>query len=78
MIFQCSHYLGEVMTVNLESTTYTCRKWDLTGIPCRHAIACISFVRKTPEDYIDPLYKRDNYLRAYAYFITMKVKNLLG
>ena len=41
----------------------------MTGIPCRHVIACISFVRKTPEDYIDPLYKKDNYLRAYAYSI---------
>ena len=54
-IFQRSHYLGDVMTVNLESRTRTWRKWDLTGIPCRHTIACISFVRKTPEDYINPL-----------------------
>ena len=57
------------MTVNLESRTCTCRKWDLTEFPCRHAIACISFVLKTLEDYIDPLYKKDNYLQAYAYSI---------
>ena len=31
--------------VDLENRTCTCRKWDITGIPCCHAISCI-FCRK--------------------------------
>ncbi|KAJ0566482.1 putative transcription factor interactor and regulator CCHC(Zn) family [Helianthus annuus] len=27
--------------VNLVEKSCTCRRWDLTGIPCKHAVACI-------------------------------------
>ena len=55
-----------VMTVDLEARTCSCRKWDMTGIPCRHAISCISFLHKEVEDFISPLYKKENYLKAYS------------
>ena len=36
--------------VNLELHTCGCRKWDLTGIPCNHAISAINKGKRFPED----------------------------
>ncbi|CAH9125870.1 unnamed protein product [Cuscuta epithymum] len=54
------------LSVDLGAETCTCRKWDMSGIPCCHAIACIFFLHKEAEDFVDDCYKRDTYLKAYA------------
>ncbi|KAL2937708.1 Ryanodine receptor 1 [Bienertia sinuspersici] len=38
----------------------------MTGIPCRHAIACIFFQHKEVEDFVDTCYSKEVYLQAYA------------
>ena len=43
--------------VNLKQKTCACRKWDLTGIPCCHVIACIWFNKKDPEEYVSSYYR---------------------
>jgi hypothetical protein len=47
----------ETYIVNLVQKTCTCRKWDLTGIPCCHAIACIWHNRKDPEAFVSSYYR---------------------
>src|ERR1044072_8360785 len=42
--------------VNLASATCACRRWDLTGIPCQHVVACIWWARRNHEDYVHPCY----------------------
>ncbi|XP_010667686.1 uncharacterized protein LOC104884698 [Beta vulgaris subsp. vulgaris] len=64
-LFNVQYYLDK-LNVDLESKTCTCRKWDMLGIPCRHAIACIYFVHKEAEDFVHDSYKREVYLRAYV------------
>ncbi|KAL2925707.1 AT-hook motif nuclear-localized protein 27 [Bienertia sinuspersici] len=64
-LFQVNHYLDS-MTVNLEEKTCTCRKWDLTGIPCCHAIAAIYFCHREAEEYVHDYYKKETYLKAYS------------
>ncbi|XP_019197082.1 PREDICTED: uncharacterized protein LOC109190937 [Ipomoea nil] len=48
--------------------TCTCRSWDLTGIPCRHAISAIWMKHgKGPvNDYVHQCYFTQTYLRAYG------------
>ncbi|KAL2894817.1 Antiviral helicase SKI2 [Bienertia sinuspersici] len=64
-LFGVSHKLDKLI-VNLEDKTCTCRKWNLTGIPCSHAIACIFFMHQEAETYVHPYYLRETYLRAYS------------
>ncbi|CAH9096905.1 unnamed protein product [Cuscuta epithymum] len=41
--FQVNLYLDS-LNVDLEARSCTCRKWDMSGIPCCHRIVCISFI----------------------------------
>lgn len=43
--------------VNLDARTCTCRKWDVTGIPCHHAVSAMMKVRQHPEDYVDHFFQ---------------------
>ncbi|KAL3500630.1 hypothetical protein ACH5RR_039723 [Cinchona calisaya] len=56
---------GEKYSVNLEDRTCSCRKWDLTGIPCPHAISVIWMVLKDPVDFVDDCYSVENYFKCY-------------
>ncbi|KAK9274520.1 hypothetical protein L1049_021769 [Liquidambar formosana] len=60
---------GEKNIVNLVAYTCTCRKWDLTGIPCKHAISAIFFKHEVVKDYVSHWYTEDTYMRAYKYII---------
>lgn len=64
-LFNVNYYLDKLV-VDLEAKTCTCRKWDMVGIPCCHAVACIYFQNKEAEEFVDDYYKRDSYLSAYA------------
>ncbi|XP_024200609.1 uncharacterized protein LOC112203945 [Rosa chinensis] len=48
---------GSKYVVDLGRRACACRRWDLTGIPCKHAISAINFMREKPEDYVDACYK---------------------
>ncbi|XP_074278342.1 uncharacterized protein LOC141601934 [Silene latifolia] len=63
--FQVKQRIDEV-SVDLVGKTSTCRKWDLTGIPCSHAVAAIFNAHGQTEEYVDDMYKKDAYLRAYG------------
>ncbi|XP_019191044.1 PREDICTED: uncharacterized protein LOC109185560 [Ipomoea nil] len=54
----------KVFKVSLLQKQCSCRRWDLTGIPCSHAIAAIRKQRERPEDYVHNCYTVDSYFRA--------------
>ncbi|XP_038722029.1 uncharacterized protein LOC120014182 [Tripterygium wilfordii] len=51
--------------VRLRHVECTCGAWQLSGIPCPHAIRAIHDNGEKPEDYINLWYKTNTYLRAY-------------
>ncbi|XP_058741784.1 uncharacterized protein LOC131614177 [Vicia villosa] len=59
----------ETYIVNLLQKTCACRRWDLTGIPCCHAIACIWFNKKDPKDYVSSFYRRSTVMATYSHII---------
>ncbi|XP_028065900.1 uncharacterized protein LOC114268865 [Camellia sinensis] len=50
--------------VHLGMMTCMCREWEISRVPCKHAVAAISHSRLTLEDFFHPYYSKKNYLRA--------------
>ena len=55
--------------VDLYKRTCSCRFWDLTGIPCKHAVSAIWTNREKPEDYVHHYYSKATYLAVYKHLI---------
>ncbi|KAL6179646.1 hypothetical protein ACLB2K_046318 [Fragaria x ananassa] len=45
-------------SVQLDMRTCTCRRWNLSGIPCAHAIAAIYSKGWSPDNFVDACYTR--------------------
>ncbi|CAK8565913.1 unnamed protein product [Lathyrus sativus] len=59
----------ETYVVNLLQQKCGCRKWDLSGIPCCHDIACIWYNKKEPEEYVSSFYRKSIVLATYSHII---------
>ncbi|XVF43695.1 hypothetical protein PTKIN_Ptkin02bG0061300 [Pterospermum kingtungense] len=54
-------------TVNLNKKEYSCRVWQLTGIPCPHACCAIWHDEKDPNEFMHMWYHPATYYKAYQY-----------
>jgi len=55
-----------MFVVNLIERTCTCRAWQGSGIPCKHAIAYITSIPGAIlEDYVHEYYSVDKFKAAY-------------
>lgn len=46
-----------------------CRKWDVSGIPCKHALACITENGWDVEEYVEDAYYTSTYKKIYMHVI---------
>nr|KAJ0201224.1 hypothetical protein LSAT_V11C600322550 [Lactuca sativa] len=51
--YQVTGALQDQHVVDVRNKTCTCRKWELIGIPCRHAIATLNEMSNDPEAELD-------------------------
>ncbi|KAK4264930.1 hypothetical protein QN277_026045 [Acacia crassicarpa] len=51
--------------VYLSTGMCTCRAWDLTGIPCQHAICAMYHAKVDPKSRISQYYHKETYLATY-------------
>lgn len=51
-------YMKWGFIVDIQKRTCTCMEWELTGIPCCHAIASLIKIRKRAEDFIAIVIRR--------------------
>ncbi|XP_071699927.1 uncharacterized protein [Rutidosis leptorrhynchoides] len=71
--FQVMDAYLDKQAVDLRTKTCTCRRWELTGMPCKHAVACIwdmslnSVEVGDPEDWVNPVYKLDTWRQVYSF-----------
>lgn len=56
-------------TVNLSQRTCSCRYWQLSGLPCCHAISCIYKASKQLDDYIAKCYTISEYNKTYSHVL---------
>ena len=57
---------SESFAVDLKAKACTCRLFQLSGIPCPHALACIWSLGLKQMDFIDEWYKKEAYTAAYS------------
>jgi hypothetical protein len=51
--------------VNITSRTCSCRKWQLSGMPCNHAVSALYKAALHPKDFVSPFLKKEMYLKSY-------------
>jgi hypothetical protein len=77
-VLECSEEVAEVtmmggsafrFLVDLKERTCTCRKWDVSGIPCKHALAFITSLDESIESYVDLYYSVEKFRVAYSQLI---------
>ncbi|KAK8604215.1 hypothetical protein V6N13_099164 [Hibiscus sabdariffa] len=57
--------------VDLSEHTCSCRKWQLIGIPCHHAISAIFFLDQRPDAFVDACYKTITQQAIYSHMIEL-------
>jgi hypothetical protein len=57
---------GDKYAVNLQGMVCDCRKWNLTGLLCCHAIACMKHKHYNIADYVPSIYKKEAYAECYS------------
>jgi hypothetical protein len=55
--------------VDMTLRTCTCRYWQLSGLPCCHAISCIYKASRKLDDYIAPCYSIDAFRSTYSHVL---------
>jgi hypothetical protein len=60
---------NHMQAVDLARRTFTCRKWDISGLPCEHAISAIYVKDQDPVGFVDSCYSQRKYLEAYDLII---------
>ena len=78
-VSECSEDVAEVtafgdsgfrFVVNLVDMTCSCRQWDVSGIPCKHALAFITSLTNEPiEKHVDLYYSIEKFRVAYSALI---------
>lgn len=69
--YQVSGPWGDQCVVDSVERTCSCRKWELTGLPCKHAVAVnwnMAFNNQQvgiPESWADPCYLLETWRRVY-------------
>ena len=58
-------YRQQKFVVNWRKKTCDCKKWDITGIPCHHAISAILHKGSKIENYVDHCYTIKKYKKSY-------------
>lgn len=56
-------------SVDEEMKSCSCRLWELSGVPCVHAVAAIFYMHKSPEDYIPAWFRKDHYQVPYTQYL---------
>ncbi|CAL8161996.1 unnamed protein product [Prunus armeniaca] len=64
-MYQVNHMYGGEFVVYLKAMSCSCRRWDLCGIPCAHAISTIFHIDEKPVEYVHECYKPETYMRSY-------------
>ncbi|KAK0606883.1 hypothetical protein LWI29_005602 [Acer saccharum] len=64
--YQISRGSTTCAVVDLDQRSCTCRRWNLTGIPCSHSMVDIYSKGDDPTKYVDKWYLKDTFKKCYS------------
>ncbi|KAH7844045.1 hypothetical protein Vadar_023666 [Vaccinium darrowii] len=67
--FEARHIHWGQYSVNLQKRSCSCRRWELTGIPCEHGALVIAMEGRQPEDYVSDWYSKKTFLTSYKHIL---------
>ncbi|KAJ3683115.1 hypothetical protein LUZ60_013342 [Juncus effusus] len=56
-----------IWAVDIETRSCSCNDWQVSGVPCSHAISALYDFRLPIEDYVHDFYRVDMYRSCYSY-----------
>ncbi|XP_031398388.1 uncharacterized protein LOC116208951 [Punica granatum] len=57
---------GTKFVVDIKNKSCDCRAWQLSGIPCCHAVCALLHKGVDPSEYVHSFYKKEMFLEAYG------------
>ena len=57
---------GDTFAVALDMKSCSCREWEMTGIPCRHACCAVTAKNSNIYDYVEKCYMKETQEKIYA------------
>ncbi|KAG8372939.1 hypothetical protein BUALT_Bualt12G0119200 [Buddleja alternifolia] len=69
LLYEIECYDTTRCAVDLVNWTCSCTKWELLGIPCKHALSAIHTQWLDPDDFVHPCYHVEIYARVYSHII---------
>ncbi|KAK1393578.1 hypothetical protein POM88_012634 [Heracleum sosnowskyi] len=60
---------GSSCEVSLKHRSCSCRVWDLTGMPCSHAVTAIQESRQHPVEFVAHWFTKETYMKTYSNYI---------
>ncbi|XP_048133592.1 uncharacterized protein LOC125314714 [Rhodamnia argentea] len=67
--FELSGPYGDKRVVNIRQRTCSCRKWDISGIPCCHVVAALVYLKEPPEKWVHTCFKMETFLKTYSHVV---------
>ncbi|XP_024196049.1 uncharacterized protein LOC112199237 [Rosa chinensis] len=61
----CASGVVAAHSVSLEARTCTCKRWDISGVPCGHAVVAIHSKGLRPDDFVHDYFTKNTYMKAY-------------
>nr|XP_043611501.1 uncharacterized protein LOC122583133 [Erigeron canadensis] len=61
--------VDDSLDVNLQTKKCDYRMWELSGLPCVHAVAAYMFIKMDPTEGVSPWFEKAKWQDAYAYSI---------
>ncbi|KAF8394742.1 hypothetical protein HHK36_020959 [Tetracentron sinense] len=65
-VFEVRDDLGTINVVNIDHWDCSCRKWQISGLPCLHAVAVLERVGRNIYDYCSKFFMTDTYRLTYS------------
>ncbi|KAH9673220.1 SWIM-type domain-containing protein [Citrus sinensis] len=65
--FEVMENVSKRCVVDLGSKHCDCGEWDISGLPCKHAMCCIDAMRYNVNEYVHSLLKKSAFMKTYQH-----------